>query len=227
MISVIIRVTKIRYLIIRDFMKKRFAKWMLFVVVLWAWVLLTWTGSVMAGPLAQIPTIFIPTVTGTPTGPVLTVKPGQGQDFVYVRSGPGTIFDKIGILFVGQTAVAKGRSPGGEWILIEYQGVPGNVGWVMMSVYVDLTPGDLPIIELPPTPTLLYTQTIDPTLAAQFVVTVQETRLPTFTMPPPLAIPTFQTEVSTTPIGVPMGLLIVSLAAIGIFTGLFAVLRGR
>jgi hypothetical protein len=208
-------------------MKKRFAKWLLFLMVLAVGVLLNWSGSVMAGPLIQIPTIMIPTVTGTPTGPVLMVKPGQGQDFVHVRSGPGTVFDKIGILFVGQKAVAKGRSPGGEWILVEYQGVPGNVGWVMMSVYVDLTPGDLPIIELPPTPTMLYTKTIDPTLAAQFVVTVQETRLPTFTMPPPLVIPTFQAQANTTPIGLPMGLLIVSLAAIGVLTGLVAVLRGR
>lgn len=208
-------------------MKKRFAKWLLFMAFLGALVLLNGVGAVVAGSLPQIPTIMIPTVTGTPTGPLLIVKPGQGQDFVYVRSGPGTVFDKIGILFVGQQAVAKGRSPVGEWILIEYQGVPGNVGWVMMSVYVDLAPGDLPIIELPPTPTALYTQTIDPTLAAQFIVTVQETRMPTFTVPPPLVIPTFENQVSSSPVGVPMGLMIVSLAAIGVLIGLFAVLRGR
>jgi len=54
--------------------------------------------------------------------------------------------------------------------LIVYLGTPGSQGWIY-APYVSLTPGELPIIEPPPTPTPLYTTTIDPTLAAQFVMT--------------------------------------------------------
>lgn len=71
------------------------------------------------------------------------------------------------------------------------------------------TPGELPIIEPPPTPTPLYTTTIDPTLAAQFVMTPVPTNLPTFTPAQPLVIPTFTDAPGTSAIGgVPMGLVI-------------------
>ena len=43
----------------------------------------------------------------------------------------------------------------------------------------------------PPTPTPLATSTIDPTLAAQFAIQPTQTRMPTFTPPPPLEVPEF------------------------------------
>jgi hypothetical protein len=46
-------------------------------------------------------------------------------------------------------------------------------------------------VEPPPTPTPLATSTIDPTLAAAFNVQPTQTRMPTFTPPPPLEIPEF------------------------------------
>lgn len=177
---------------------------------------------------AQIPTVDIPTVTSTPSGPMVTVKPGLGEDFVNVRSGPGGVYPRIGVLLLGQKVPAKGRSPGGEWIMIEYPGVPGGVGWVY-APRVDVTPGfELPVVEPPPTVTPQTTPTIDPTLAAQFVFTPQPTRLPTFTPAPSLVVPTFtDASASGSAVGVPAGLVIVILLSVGILLGIFAFLQGR
>jgi hypothetical protein len=182
---------------------------------------------VQAGILAQIPTGTIPTVTGTPTGPVVTVRMDINQTQINVRAGPGTTYGLVGVLLLGQSAIAKGRTIGGDWILIVYDGAPGNEAWVYSSL-VNITPGELPVVEPPAMPTPLVTLTIDPTMAAQFVVTIAPTRLPTFTPPPPLAIPTYTAE-TTGGIAskVPMGLVIIGLAAVGIFLGLFAIAQGR
>lgn len=176
--------------------------------------------------LAQQPTGSIPTVTGTPSGVIGTVKTGM-EDSINVRSGPSFFFDKIGILLPAQSVPVRGRSPGGDWLQIEYPGVEGGLGWVLGN-YLDLTPGELPVVEPPPTPMPKTTATIDPTLAAQFVITAVPTRLPTYTPPAPLVIPTFTDNSSGEFLrGVPIGLVIISLAAIGIFIGLISLLQGR
>jgi hypothetical protein len=85
----------------------------------------------------------------------------------------------------------------------------------------------LPIIEPPPTPTPLVTVTVDPTLASRFIVTTAPTRLPTFTPPPPLNIPTF-TAVNGSGVGnLPMGFIIMGLAAMGVLFGLVAFFQGK
>ncbi len=176
--------------------------------------------------LAQAPTVDIPTVTSSPSGPVATVKEDADQAQINVRSGPGTFYDKVGVLLANQQVPAKGRSAGGDWILIDYPGAPGGAAWVYAPL-VNLTPGTLPVVAPPPTPTPLATATIDPTLAAQFVITMEPTRLPTFTEPPPLAIPTFPAGSSAgTPGGVPMGLIIIGLASLGILIGIFTLAQG-
>jgi hypothetical protein len=145
---------------------------------------------VEAQGLNQQPTIAIPTVTGTPKGVTATVLLNQ-EESINVRSGPGVFFDKVGVLLPGQEASVRGRSAGGDWIMIDYPGGPNNIGWIYAPV-VQISPGELPIIEPPPTPTPLLTQTINPTLAAQFITTPNPTRLPTFTPSDPLVIPTYQ-----------------------------------
>ena len=111
------------------------------------------------------------------------------QDQINVRGGPGTDYPIVGVLVAGQRVPALGRSLGGDWVQISYPGIEGGVAWVY-SYYVTVD-GELPIIEPPPTPTPRVTPTIDPTLAAQFVVELAPTRLPTFTPPPPVSMPTF------------------------------------
>jgi hypothetical protein len=181
---------------------------------------------VTAQLLAQQPTVEIPTVTSTPGGPYVVVRSDQ-ESYINVRSGPGIFYEKIGVLLPGQQISAKGRSVGGDWILVEYPGVTGGVAWVY-APFVDLSPGTLPIIEPPPTPTPLYTSTIDPTLAAQFIVTTAPTRLPTFTEPAPLIISTYTSDVSQGSIlGIPVGFVILVLLSGGVFLGLFAFSQSR
>lgn len=182
--------------------------------------------TVVASPPGQIPTISIPTVTGTATGPLVTVRPSQNETSINVRSGPNRNYAKVGVLLVGQTVEAVGISSGGEWIQILYPGIAGGKAWVF-AVYVT-DPGPLPILEPPSSPTPKYTATIDPTLAAQFVITEQPTRLPTFTESAPIVIPTFESNPpNQLPGGIPMGLVIVIIGIIGILLALFSVIYSR
>lgn len=175
---------------------------------------------------AQLPTIAIATVTGTPAGPMAVVQP-VNESQINVRSGPGPLYDKVGVLLLGQAVPAKGRSPKGEWVLIDYPGVPGGQAWVY-AIYVKIVPAvQLPIVEPPATPTPAQTATIDPTLAAKFIVTDAPTRLPTYTAPPPLQIPTFTAESGPSLSSIPMAFIILGLAVLGIFFGLVAFSQGR
>ena len=173
---------------------------------------------------AQQPTGAVPTVTGTPSGARVTVN--LDQDFVNVRSGPSSYFyPRVGVLLAGQSAPALGRSPGGDWIQIGYTGAPGNVGWVYAPNVSLLSAGFLPDVEAPPTPTPLATPTIDPTLAAAFIVAETPTRLPTFTPPAPLSIPTFVDETTENASRIPMGLVIFGLMVVGILGALISMSR--
>lgn len=175
---------------------------------------------------AQIPTVSIPTVTSTDAGVVVTVKNDPANPQINLRSGPGTEYDRVGTMVIGQKAVAKGRTEGGNWLLIEYAGGPGGFAWVYAS-YVDYL-GSLPIVIIPPTPTPRVTNTIDPTLAAQFIITVEPTRLATFTQPAPLVVPTFQSSAAAGRTGgIPFGLIIISTGMLGLIVGLFAISQRR
>ena len=121
----------------------------------------------------------------TPTGIFVTVT---YTDPINVRSGPSTIlYPIVAQLGPGEVVPALGISPGREWIQISY---PGGTGWVYSS-FVSISGGELRIVEPPPTPTPLITATIDPTLAAAFNIQPTQTRMPTFTPPPPLEVPQF------------------------------------
>ena len=198
-----------------------------FLFAAWFLLAIVWLGFVspaQAGFLFQQPTVAIPTVTGSPSGPIAIVNPDQDQ--INVRSGPSGGYPIVGVLVAGQQVPALGRSPGGDWIMVVYPGVPEGVAWVY-SFLVTLQ-GSLPIVEPPPTPTPLVTPTIDPTLAAQFVIEIVPTRLPTFTPAPPVVIPTYTLPpVTQSTAGIPMGFVIIGMAAVGVFGLLISLLRGR
>ena len=159
-----------------------------FFTLIFCLVALAQFGLARADLPAQIPTGSIPTVTGTPVGALAIVLANE-QGFINVRAGPSTVaYDIIGVLVEGSQVPAIGRSPGGDWVEVAYPGVPGGVAWIWSDL-VEVR-GSLPVIEPPPTQTPRVTATIDPTLAAQFLVEVPPTRLPTFTEPPPLSKPT-------------------------------------
>ena len=195
-----------------------------FLVFFWVLFFILVFENVEAARLEQIPTISIPTVTSSPSGAIAIVT--LEQDQINVRSGPNTNYPVIGVLIAGQQVPAFGRTVGGDWVQIAYPGVPGGVAWVY-SPLVRIE-GSLPLVEPPPTPTPMTTPTVDPTLAAQFIIEVPPTRQATFTAPAPLAIPTFQIEPSQMRTGnIPMGLIIVGLAVIGSFGVLISLLQSR
>ncbi|MBC7875896.1 MAG: hypothetical protein H7Y59_01885 [Anaerolineales bacterium] len=170
--------------------------------------------------------------TATPgvssTGMFITVITDEPQ--INIRMGPSSsIYPVVGILLQGATAPALGRSQGGDWIQIEFEGAPFNKGWVY-SPLVQVSPqgGTLLIIESPPTPVPPATATIDLTLAAQFVIVPTTTRPPTFTPPPALTTLTY-TEVSSpsTTTSVPLGIIIVAFAILGVIGFLLSLITRR
>jgi uncharacterized protein YraI len=179
-----------------------------------------------AGWPAQIPTGSIPTVTGTPVGALAIVLDNE-QGFINLRAGPSTVaYEVVGVLVSGQQAPALGRSPGGDWVQVAYPGVPGGKAWVWSDL-VEVR-GPLPVIEPPPTMTPAVTATIDPTLAAQFLVEVPPTRLPTFTEPPPFQTATLPVDAPLATSGtLPMGLIIVGMAVVGMMGLVVSFLRSR
>ncbi len=187
-----------------------------FRLTLWIFVAASLLGFVLAASVrASIHAQAVATSTDTPGGPqpFITVNV-VGEPAINVRTGPNTAdYPVIGQLPVGATAPALGKSPSSTWIQISYASGPGGVGWVY-AANVSLSPGFLPIIEPPPTATPLVTQTIDPTLAAAFIIQPTTTRLPTFTPSAPLVIPTFSKAVSHSG-GFPIGMVIVAFALAG------------
>ena len=205
---------------------RKFKARLLFVILMicgFSWLGLTSTVRLEAA--AQQPTVAIPTVTSSPLGPMVTVNLDQEQ--INVRAGPSQDYPIVGVLEQGEKVPALGRSVGGDWVEIAYPVVDGGVAWVY-AYLVTISGGELPVIVPPPTPTPQVTPTIDPTLAAQLIVEIGPTRLPTFTQPPPLTIPTYTQapEISVAG-GLPMGFIIIGLAVVGLFGLMISVFRGR
>ena len=163
------------------------------------------------------PVVLALQLTATPAadaGMYITVITDEPQ--FNVRMGPSSsIYPIVGTLPTGSTAPALGRSPGGDWIQIEYPGAPNNKGWVY-SPLVQVSAGTLRIVEPPPTPVPPATSTIDPTLAAQFNIVPTNTRLPTFTPPPSLTVPSYaEVSDSNSWSSVPLAMVIVALMVLG------------
>ncbi len=150
------------------------------------------------------------------------------NDQVNIRNGPSTVlYDIIGNMQPGETAQALGVSPGRDWVQIVFPAGPGGVGWIYTSL-ISISPGNLQIVEPPPTATPLTTPTIDPTLEAAYIFEPTVTRMPTFTPPAPLEIPHFTAmPVTNTKNGVPMGALVIASGVLGVLGYLVSLLRRR
>lgn len=164
--------------------------------------------------------------TDTPaasTGLFITVVTDEPQ--INVRLGPSsTVYPVVGTLLRGATAPALGRSQGGDWIQIEFPSAPGGKGWVYSPLVQVSPPGNLQVAEPPPTPIPPATSTIDPTLAAQFIVEPTTTRLPTFTPAPTLT--GFAFDVSEKPqLAVPWASIIIALSVLGVIGFLLSLIR--
>jgi len=138
----------------------------------------------------------------------------EGEPAINVRSGPSTTVYPFpcGQLPYGASAPATGVTPAREWVQIAFQECPGGLGWVY-AANVTLT-GALTVVEPPSTPTPLASATFDPTLVAAFQIEPTQIRLPTFTPPPPLTVPSFA-ESTPAAAGFPSGAIIVAAALLG------------
>lgn len=151
---------------------------------------------------------------------------------VTVRAGPGTEYDRVGVLIPGQTSDVIGRTPTGVWLKIVYLGGPDNAGWVLRE-FVRMLGDDpnIPTIIPPPTPTLPATNTPDfgAVLATDApTADAGAGRLPTFTAPAPevrpTLLPAMGVQINT---GFPPAILISVLFALGAFGALLTVFRRR
>lgn len=205
-------------------MRQKFIRVILIVFTCFGLISFTRITQANAGALRQQPTVSIPTVTSSPFGPTIEVNGDQEQ--INVRTGPGVFYPAVGILTARQRVPALGRSPGGDWVQIVYPGSTTGEAWVY--AYLVQTFGNLPVVEIPPTPTPKVTPTIDPTLAAQYIIELAPTRLPTYTQPAPLTIPTYPAlPTGRGSGGIPMGFVIVGLGVVGLFGIMISLLRGR
>ena len=204
----------------------RWLRVVLFGLVAAAFVVIVVNVPVQSVANAQQPTGSIPTVTGTVSGPIVTIYSDLKQVDIY--AGPSTyLYPAVGVLLAGQSVPALGRGTDPDWIQVFYPGVPGSRAWVY-APYVRISPGArLPTVEAPPTPTPFSTPTINPTLAAAFIAPETPTRLPTFTPPAEIIIPTFVDDAANQANRIPIGLVIFSLGFVGAMGVLIAYLRGR
>jgi hypothetical protein len=176
--------------------------------------------------IAQQPTGSVPTVTGTTSGPSVTVYSDRTQIDVY--AGPSSyLYPAVGVLLAEQSVPALGRGEDPDWIQVFYPGIPGSKAWVY-APFVRISPGArLQTVDAPATPTPFSTPTIDPTLVAAFIAPETPTRLATFTPPPEMIIPTFVEDSGDRTNRIPIGLLIFSLGFLGAMSVLISFLRGR
>lgn len=188
-------------------------------------ILLAWIGILSASSpvfvLAQQPT----ETPAAATGVFITVVTNEPQ--INVRLGPSsTVYPVVGVLITGSTAPVFGRSPGGDWIKIEFPSAPNGTGWVY-SPLVQVSPVGvtLQIMEPPPTPVPPATSTIDPTLAAQFIILPTNTRLPTFTPPPTLVEIEYLQSTPSQQAGIPWASIIIAFAVLGVIGFLLSLIR--
>jgi hypothetical protein len=101
------------------------------------------TGTAAAQPPA-------PGVTQTAPAPTFAVT-NPGPNPVNLRASPALNGLQVGVLDVGQSAIALGKSPDGQWVWIQRPDQPGQTAWVYAPlVKFSSDPASLPIVT--PTP---------------------------------------------------------------------------
>lgn len=104
------------------------------------------------------------------------------NDFVNVRTGPDTAYDKVGELKQGQAAPVKGKSADGQWWQISFPAGQGGVGWVIGEyVQANAAANNVPVASAPPKPVV-----VAPTAAPVAQQPAgQPVLVPLVTVPPP------------------------------------------
>lgn len=116
----------------------------------------------IAGSAIPVTATFtaVPTPTSTPDSAVSVPVSGPCGPTVTatvnanVRSGPGTAYDTVGSLMLGQTATIVGRNDAYTWWYIAYPGVSGGHAWIAGSVVTSAcVPSVVQVVAAPPLPT--------------------------------------------------------------------------
>ena len=104
-------------------------------------------------PVPELPTLTpeppssaTPDFTGTPTTPMIDVSVDTN-----CRTGPGAIFERVGILLVGETAEIVGREPKGEYWYIRNPDTGPEFCWVW-GEYATISGNTLFLLYLSPAP---------------------------------------------------------------------------
>lgn len=105
------------------------------------------------------PSVFQETTApATPTGPLPAESPTPDIPLVTVnvdlnvRSGPGTHYDRIGLLPAGSTTEIRGRNEEGSWWQIIYPDSPAGLAWISADYGTADNADDVPLAAIPPTP---------------------------------------------------------------------------
>jgi hypothetical protein len=105
-------------------------------------------GKIVLPTPSPEPTLVDPKVTPateapTPTVPVVTnVGPGG----INMRLDPNLDGQTVGMLAVGQSALALGQTENSAWIMIEVPGQPGQTAWVYAALVQQSGPTPLPFL---------------------------------------------------------------------------------
>lgn len=98
-------------------------------------------------PTAQLPTPTLPPAATPTPGAFVPIQAEVVFDNYLLRSGPGRMFETIGMFDIGTKVTLLGREPGNNWVLVQ---TPNNLsGWmnvVGLTMIGDVTP--LPIFKV-------------------------------------------------------------------------------
>jgi len=114
-------------------------------------------------PTPTLTNTHTPTVTPTPTTtvtPTPTPIPDAmvNTEALNLRSGPGVVYDILGVLKRGDCLKVIGRNLAGDWLKVICP--DEREGWILCSLLqVNVDVADVPVVQAPPTPTPLYTPT--------------------------------------------------------------------
>jgi uncharacterized protein YgiM (DUF1202 family) len=156
------------------------------------------------------------TVTQTPVPlPVATFK-----DATNVRSGPSTLFDRVGAFSANQQTEILARTPSSDWYKVRYA---GGEGWVFAELVA--VSGDLAVVPIDAGPPVPTGESSTATLVANLPTTTPASPTPAVGAAAPNVTPTLTpANGGTAPIGViPAEALIggIALLAVLIYVGFY------
>lgn len=95
----------------------------------------------------QTPALATSTPVASPTQTPAVVKVTAAKGNLYIRRGPNTAYNPVGVLKQGESAFGLERDVLSKWIMINLPGQPEKTGWV--SIQTDFTEVTGAVRDLP------------------------------------------------------------------------------